>query len=296
MVIKRFFIAVFIVCGAIIFAFPFFSDRKLHLVFCDVGQGDATLIKYKSYEVLVDGGPSGTKLLDCLSKNIPPWDREIELVVLSHPESDHLTGLIDVLEKYEVKQIVLNSIIKESAVFWQFRQKVIAEKSQIYLPRAGDQLKLGPLNLVVLWPKEKLGDNRLWQEAPAATETSPQVLGAATVSGEINNTSVVLKLSFGAFDALLSGDIGFAAEEVIDFPEVEVLKVPHHGSRYSTSEGFLDQSKPQLAVISVGKNSFGHPTQEVIDRLEKAKAKIRRTDQSGEIEIVSDGKKWGIKR
>ncbi len=283
-----------------VFSLP---DNRLHLVFCDVGQGDAILITYKQTQILVDGGPNN-KVLGCLADNIPFWDRTLEMVILTHPEADHFSGLIDVIKRYNVKQFVVNSIIPESTGlpsealpaggaklgFWEFYQVVLDEKVNIYSPQAGDRLKIGPIELLVLWPKEKLGDNRLW------LRDTPSVLGTATYPGKINETSIVLKLSFGNFDTLLTGDIDFDVEKQVNLSrqrgEIEVLKIAHHGSKYSTGEEFLKKIKPQLAVISVGKNSFGHPTKEVIEKLRDLDIKILRTDQEGEIRVVSDGKNW----
>jgi len=268
------------------------------------------LVQHKDIQVVIDGGPSKNSLAECLSENIAPWDREIEMMILTHPDADHLTGLIDVLENYSVSQVVVNFVVKESADFWEFHQKALVEGAQIYSPQAGDKFKLGLINFSVLWPQEKLGDERVWRagegELAAGRSLSSEVaegllrggterfeiLGAATVSDEANETSIVLKLSFGSFDALLAGDIGFATENKIDFPEVEVLKIPHHGSRYSTSDDLLKESLPELAIISVGKNFFGHPTEEVIEKLSNLEIRILRTDQEGGIEIVSDGASW----
>ncbi len=127
----------------------------------------------------------------------------------------------------------------------------------------------------------------------ASSGSMGEILGAATYSGELNETSIVLQLSFGHFCALLTGDLPSQMEGQLDnLAPCQVLKVPHHGSKSSTSQAFLQKVKPQLAVISVGKNRFGHPTKEVIDRLKSLKIKTLRTDQQGEIEIVSDGRRW----
>lgn len=249
-------------------------DNKLHLVFCDVGQGDAILIYRGSTQILIDGGPNQS-ILNCLSSHLPFWDREIEMVVTTHPEADHISGMIDVIERYSVKQFVVNSLGKESAVFQEFQNSVLAENADVYFPKTGDRINLGPLRLTVLWP-----------------QSQENVLGATTIERGINDTSVVLKLSFGEFDALLTGDISTKVESQLDLTDIEVLKVAHHGSKYSTGEEFLKQIQPELAVISVGKNSFGHPTEEVLKRLSNQAIKLLRTDQEGEIEVVSDGKKW----
>lgn len=257
-------------------------DNRLHLIFCDVGQGDAILLFQGSNQILIDGGPDQS-VLGCLSNHLSFWDREIEIVVATHPESDHITGLIDVADRYDVKQFVVNSIGKDSAVFRDFKSAVLAEGSDVYFPKEGDRISIGSLKLLILWPQ--------FQE---------QVLGATTVDKMANETSIVLKLSFGDFDALLTGDISAKIENQLDLSDslsrrrggIEVLKVAHHGSKYSTSEEFLAQVQPELAIISVGKNSFGHPTKEVIEKLRNLEIKILRTDEEGEIEVVSDGRKW----
>lgn len=285
-------------------------DNKLHLVFCDVGQGDAILISYRATQVLVDGGPNN-KVLNCLAENMPFWDRTVEMVVLTHPQADHFTGLIDVIERYRVEQFVINSIVYESAGFWEFYQALLAEEAKIYSPQAGDKIRLGPIQFLVFWPKEELGDSRMWLASQGDTsdgdpkgllrgggidERKAQILGAVTYSGNLNETSIVLKLSFGSFDAFLTGDIGVKTESQLDLSDIQVLKVAHHGSKYSTSEEFLKQAQPELAVISVGKNRFGHPTNEVIKRIRELGIRLLRTDQEGEIEIISDGKNWRVKR
>lgn len=243
-------------------------DNNLHLVFCDVGQGDATLIVYKQNQILVDGGPD-QKVLSCLSQNLPFYDRRIEMVVLTHPEEDHFFGLIDVLKRYDVRYFVSNGIKKSSASFAEL-EKIKEEKKVLsVLVKTGDQIKIGLLFFSVLWPEKDYIQTK-----------------------ELNDSTVVLKLSFGDFEALLTGDISEKVENLLNLDKVEVLKVAHHGSKFSTSTAFLNLVKPYLAVISVGENRFGHPTAEVLERLKQAGAKILRTDQIGTIEIVSDGRQW----
>lgn len=257
---------------AAIFNLP---DDKLHLVFCNVGQGDAILIYRKSTQILVDGGPDQS-VLNCLSNNLPFWDREIEMVIATHPEADHITGLIDVIERYNVKQFVINPVGKNSAIYGEFQNAVLREKSDVYFPQIGDKIKLKSLELAILWPK-----------------TQEEVLGVSSPDREVNDTSTVFQISYGNFCALFTGDISIKTESQLDrVPPCQLLKVAHHGSKYSTSEEFLKQTQPELAVISVGKNSFGHPTKEVIERLRNLVIKTLRTDEEGEIEVVSDGREW----
>lgn len=274
----------------------YFPDNQLHLIFCNVGQGDAILVRRGFNQILIDGGPD-ERVLECLSDNLPFWDRTIEMVVLTHPQADHLTGLISVLERYEVLSFMVNNIVNDTERFWRFREVLIKEGAKIYNPKAGERIELAKMNFDVLWPKEELGSPLVWQRASQDEGIGERefILGAATYSGNFNQTSVVLKLEFGDFCALLTGDIDQSTESQLDkVSPCQVLKVAHHGSKYSTSEEFLEMIRPDLAVISVGKNSFGHPTQGVIDKLRSIGARLLRTDQNGKIEIISDGEKWWI--
>ncbi|MDP3888829.1 MAG: MBL fold metallo-hydrolase [bacterium] len=278
-----------ILIASAIFSFP---DNKLHLIFCDVGQGDAILITYNQTQILVDGGPN-QKILGCLSKHMPFWDKDLELIVSTHPEADHLTGLVSVLERYNVRQISTNSFPDESGVFSKFRQEVIEKKIPVFSPKTGDQIKIGPIKLKTLFPLQKLGDEVVWKN-PADIK----VLGLNNFSGNFNDTAIVSQLSFGKFQALLTGDIGINQENDInsELGPVDVLKVAHHGSKSSSSEAFLEKIAPKLAVISVGiGNRYGHPTNEVLERLRNLNIKILRTDTDGEVEVVSDGESWGVK-
>lgn len=252
-----------------VFSLP---DKRLHLVFCDVGQGDAILVSYRTTQILIDGGPDN-RVLNCLSGNMPFWDRTIEMVILTHPEKDHLTGLIDVFKRYQIEQFVSNSVSSESLVFNKFQEAVLEERALSYAPQKGDKFLVDGVQFRVLWPEYKVTDEN-WQ------------------GNSLNEISIVLELSFANFDILLTGDISSKVEEQLELAEVEVLKVAHHGSKFSTSEDFLKKIKPRLAVISVGKDRFGHPTEEVIRKLRDLDIRILRTDKDGEIEIVSDGQRW----
>jgi competence protein ComEC len=252
-------------------------DNQLHLVFCDVGQGDAILVSHRFTQVLIDGGPNN-QVMDCLSENLPFWDRKIEMVVATHPDADHITGLVEVAKRYQVDYFLLNSSGKDSAVFTAFREAVDQESARVHFPKIGDYLQVGPAQIAVLWP-----------------ESQGKVLGETTMARGANETSTVFKLSYGQFDALFPGDIGLRTEALLELDDIEVLKVAHHGSKHSTGDDFLSQVKPELAIISVGKNSFGHPTIEVLERLENFGSRVLRTDQLGSIEIVTNGEQWRVK-
>ncbi len=239
--------------------FSFWPDDQLHLIACDVGQGDAILIKKGFDEVLIDGGPNN-KVMECLSNNLPFWEKTIELVVLTHPEKDHITGLVEVLKRFKVKKIISNSLLVDKAAFRAFREAVGQEEIEVFSPKKGDKIKLAGMDFEVLWPKERLGDLRLWSQLAYDTEKSG-VLGISSFEGEINETSVVLWLKYDQFDAFLTGDIDQRTEEEIadehELEGIEVLKVAHHGSKYSSSQEFLEKIKPKIALISVGKNQWG---------------------------------------
>ena len=295
----KYWILVFIsIFGLIWGAISYWPDGRLHLVACNVGEGDAILIKKNFDEVLIDGGPNN-KVLECLSKNLPFWDKTVELMVLTHPDNDHITGLVEVLKRFKVKKIIANSLWIDKETFRAFRETVVQQKISVFSPKKGDTIKLAGMSFEVLWPKEKLGDGNIWSELALGSQES-DVLGVSGFQGEINETSVALWLKYGQFDAILPGDIGQKQEEEIaaehEFGKIEVLKIAHHGSKYSSSQLFLEKIKPGVALISVGKNSWGHPTEEVLEKLQNIEVKILRTDKEGDVEIVSDGNKWiGLK-
>jgi len=319
---KYFLLGSFIALGLSIGFVAQLPDGKLHLVFCDVGQGDATYIKTKKgSDILIDGGPN-EKVLSCLGRHMAFYNRDIELMVLTHPHTDHFTGLIYVLERYRVKKIVLENIyVPNNDKFEAFRQKIAEEKAEIYNLKAGDKIVVDGVELTALWPKEVIGDRNLWNitnisnmtniqmnnqiskysnekaEKKECDENCQKVLGASTVSGDLNNCSLVFLLKNNDFRALLTGD---ADKEVLskinelkegngefDFREkpLDLLKAPHHGSKHSLSTTLLYQLKPKMAVISVGKNSFGHPASEILKILRDEDIKILRTDKNGEVEI-----------
>ena len=268
------------------------QDDKLRIVMCDVGQGDAVLVSWKSYQLLVDGGPDNS-VLSCLGKNMGFWDRKIEVVVVTHPQADHMTGLIEVVERYEVGQLIAAKVVNDIPEFWRLRQVVEEKQVEVKELVKGDRLRLGAVELKVLWPEERGEELLAWRRG----DEDRQVLGMKSYQPDMNKMSLVLLGSFGKFDFLLTGDIGEGEERELlaELEAVELLKVAHHGSRYSTSEGFIEQVRPEIGVISVGeRNRFGHPTQAVLDRLAEVGTEVMRTDKDGMVRIVSDGEKTWV--
>jgi competence protein ComEC len=263
-------------------------DGKLHMVFCDVGQGDATYIRFADgTDVLIDGGPNDKRVTDCLGNHMPFWDRSIDIVILTHPQKDHMDGLLTIFKRFRVRYFA-HSSLAGSEKGQEFEKTAKKNGVVSKLVGQGEAIKLGRgAVLSVLWP------------SPSLAAAGSGVLGAST---DANDTSVVVSLSYGRFDALLMGDADshidtrLTMRPFLQTAGLDVLKVPHHGSKTGMTEGFLQWIGPaKLAVISVGKNSYGHPAQETIDSLVKKGLEVKRTDQSGDIEITSDGRDWQVK-
>lgn len=257
-------------------------DDKLRVSILDVGEGDAILISQGSQQTLVDGGPDPNKICLELGKEMPFWDRTIELVVLTHPEADHLTGLVEVLQRYQVERVMESSRENDTDIYREWQRLIEGNGIKPTTAQAGQQIDLGHgITMGVLHPQEELlGD------------TGP----------ELNNNSIVLRLVKGKVSFLLTGDIEQEAELELIARRANlrstVLKVAHHGSDTSTTPEFLAVVNPQLAVISVGKdNPFGHPDDEVINRLEERldPENIFRTAKHSTIEFITDGERLWVK-
>ena len=261
-------------------------DDNLHISFLDVGQGDAILIQWGSQQVLVDGGPSPQAIALALGKKMPFWDRTIELVVLTHPSADHVTGLVEVLNRYRVRQVLYPDLEFESNIYAEWRSLLKEKDIRCTLAQAGQQINLGEVIIEVLNP-----------QMPLLTGTE----------SDIDNNGVVLRLKMAEVSFLLTADIMWEAEFELIARRANlastVLKVAHHGSATSTTTEFLVVVNPRLAVISVGEgNPFGHPSDEVVDRLKQklGEENIYRTykhdtDEHATIEFITDGEKLWVR-
>jgi len=255
-------------------------DDNVHVTFLDVGQGDAILISRGSRQVLVDGGPSPQAVTLELGRQMPFWDRSIDALVVTHPEADHLTGLVEVARRYHVAQVIDGQTASESDL-WQEWDRTLTER--------GIQRRAAAIGQRV-----SLGDGVTLEVLNAAV--------AADAQEEPNNRSVVLKVTAGRVSFLLTGDIEEPAEAALISRRADlaatVLKAAHHGSSSSTGDAFLALVHPQVAVISVGKdNAYAQPSELVTARLEAqvGAASLYRTDRDGTVEFITDGERLWVK-
>jgi competence protein ComEC len=250
-------------------------DNDLHIIACDVGQGDAILIQKNTTQILIDGGPDKS-VLDCLGKYMPFWDKQIELVILTHPQEDHYGGLIDVFKNYEI--LLFGEYDRQSG---NLSYQVLGNipTNPITLTK-GTKLRLGMIYLDILHPS---GNNQITNSKLQMTNT--------------NDTGIVILMKYARFKALFTADVeNEVSDELSELPEIQNLnyiKVNHHGSKNGLSQKLLDAVDPDVAVISVGKkNSYGHPNEGIIKMLNAKNINIKRTDQEGDINIKTDGIKF----
>jgi competence protein ComEC len=247
-------------------------DGKLHLYFLDVGQGDSILINTPgNYQILIDGGPN-SRVLGQLSRVMPFWDRQIDLVVGTHPDSDHTNGLNSVLASYQVKQIWLPDFESPGENYQKLLEGIKREQITPVAPIQGDELVTEDgVKIKVLWPKQK---------KPLVPTT--------------NQGSVVLLLEYQNYKVLLTGDAESSVQPYGGFEDdIHILKVPHHGSKNGFKEGYLSSLKPDIAIVSAGKNNrYGHPDPGILAQLSEAGSQIFQTASSGRIEVVMTSESW----
>lgn len=248
--------------------FEFFHERdKLVVTFCDVGQGDGAFVRTPGHhDIVIDTGPDAS-ILKCIGSSMPFWDRSIDLIILSHFNLDHVAGVIDIINRYKVNRIAVSTTNTQredvNNYMMLFKDKNIAiddiDKSDKYKIEDGMVIfTLGPGN-------------------------NPGLI-------EENNSSLIQMLSYKDYDFLFTGDSSYEVlNPILDGlgSEIEVLKVPHHGSKTGLNKDSFKNFKPNIAVISSGKNNrYHHPTKEVLNLLEENEIQIRRTDHEGNIRFV----------
>lgn len=238
------------------------NAQTTKVVFLSIGQGDAILISEGMNQIVIDGGRDGQLLLSRLGRHIPFYDRTIETLIPTHPDADHVGGLSALLDRYQVKTVLDSGARTDTKSAFLFYRDLEREGAEILPAVRGTKLTLpGGGVLDIIFPF-----------APLPADIP-----------ETNEGSVVSRFSFGETSFLLTGDLPDEERFIGDLEQATVLKVAHHGSQYSTSDVLLDIVQPKEAVISVGKNSYGHPHPSVLDRLSAQAVNVFRTDVAGDI-------------
>ena len=244
------------------------ADGFLHVYFLDVGQGDAIFIKTPDgKQILVDGGPNND-VVQKLGRLMPFYDRKLDVIVITHTDADHITGLVQLLERYDVDLIVRSNIDCGTSLCLALEEEINKKDALVWTVETGDEIDLGYGVLMdILYPFDKEYQDK-----------------------KVNNNSVIAKLVSNGNSLLLTGDIESKVEKKLSFSGLDIsadfLKLAHHGSKTSTTEEFLNLVSPSLAFINVGFNRYGHPSIEVLERLEKRGIKYYRTDKDGDIHLI----------
>lgn len=251
------------------------TTGDLRAYFLDVGQGDSALILFKDKVILIDAGETdaGKTVVGDLKKL---GVNKIDLVVATHPHSDHIGGMQDVLDSFPVEKVLDSGTPSSSTLYERFLSRIERENIPYLVAEPGQTIEIDPsLRILVLSPpKGRIGE-------------------------DINTNSVVLRISYGTVNLLFTGDATTAAEEVMvktGYPlDAQVIKIGHHGSSGSSSAAFLARVRPEVAVISLAAdNPYGHPHEETMERLLAAGPQVFRTDRDGTILIRSNGAMFSV--
>ena len=245
-------------------------DGELEVYFVDVGQADAILIKNDNESMLIDAGNNedGELLVNYFkSLNI----NSFKYLVGTHPHEDHIGGLDDIINNFSIDNIYLPDAITTTKTFTEVLDAIENKNMMFEVPKIGEKIILG--NAVI------------------------EIIYTGTDTSDLNNTSIVLRLDYGETSFLFTGDATDKTEKLIlnNNIDVDILKVGHHGSKYSTTDSFLTRTSPKYAVISVGNpNSYGHPNNETLTKLSNQGVQVHRTDEEGTILITTDGNNINI--
>ncbi|MGB9763075.1 MAG: ComEC/Rec2 family competence protein [Minisyncoccia bacterium] len=257
-----FFVLLNLFCYYLIFDFLFLNDE---VAFLNIGQGDSELIRTKAGNVLIDSGPDNQILFE-ISKILPFYDKTIDLVIISHPNTDHFNGLFSLLEHYKIRAVLLNDL-NYPASRYQKLIKTLRDKNVLLLRgKIGTKISWFNNYFLIIYPNENFLKNL-----------------------NVNERSLVVLLKLNQRKFLFTGDIDAKIEKQIIqiFKEkIDILKVAHHGSKTASSLEFLESIKPEIAVIEVGENKFNEPHETVLERLNNLKIKIFRTDLNGTIKFI----------
>jgi competence protein ComEC len=246
------------------------GDGGPYAAILDIGQGDSTLVVLDSgIKILTDAGPDASVTRE-LEEVFVPGDRYIDLAIITHPQLDHFNGFLDVIKRYEIGAFIVNGREADDSApgsAWRaLREAIDAKHIPLITLRAGDRIRIHEETVDILSPNADL-----------------------VRSGELNDTGIVQLVRGRGWRMLLTADIGFTAEDELRRQvglRADILKVGHHGSKYSTGGAFLQSVSPRIATISVGaRNRYGHPTEETMNRLRENGVQLFRTDTQGTIRI-----------
>lgn len=259
------------------------SQASLKVSFLDIGQGDAILIQTPNgHDMLIDGGPND-RILEKLSEKMSYFDRHLDIILETHPDADHITGLIPVLKKYDVSNIITSPILGHTGIFDELEKHEQEERADMYIGERGDEIIFGDgVQVRVLYPSKNFHGS----------------------SKATNDASVSVLVTYGEQSILLTGDLpseheGEIVRELMRLEKsasvtqapVTIYKAGHHGSKYSSGDKLLSYIQPNYTVISAGKdNRYGHPNPEAVGRLEKYSHEILSTIDHGTVSFLLDGR------
>jgi competence protein ComEC len=249
------------------------ADGTTHITVLDVGQGDSILVEGgRGGRMLIDGGPDPDRLLVELDRRLPPWDRRIDVLVLTHPHEDHVAGMPLLLERYRIGRIYETGMRGPGPGYSAFARELAASTTPRGTLATGARMTLDDIHFEVLWPD------------PGRVPREPPDAGRG-----INDVSVVLLGEVSGRRFLLTGDVEDDVDPILasrNLPTVEILKVAHHGSATASTPAFLDRVRPAVAIVSSGAgNPYGHPARSTIDRLAGTGAQVLRTDTDGSVGV-----------
>lgn len=260
------------------------TGRILEVYFLDVGQGDAILIiTPENQTMLIDGGPNN-KILQKLGEYLPAFSKRIDIILLTHPHADHVIGLVEVFKRYEIGAVILSGAELKTDVYSEFLKTTLEKNIPVIIAEAGEAIHFSNnLEFDILSPEQT--ENLVFNKKSE---------GFGSGGNDVNDTSIAGKLIFNDFSAMFMGDATSKIENrILSYGEnlkSDILKVGHHGSKYSSSLLFLKTVSPKAAIIEVGaKNFYGHPSESALSRLKIIDASIFRTDQNGDIKVLTNG-------
>ncbi len=266
------------ICFVFLFLFSFFyldKEEGIEVTFLDIGQGDATFIQFSNGQQMLVDCSKDARVISALGRVMPFYDHHIDYLLITHPDLDHYGGCEEVLRRFDVDTVVYNGLRKEESDTWNSFFQAIEDEGGVYYEISREES----------WEFDGTFIRFLYPDRPV------------TKNDESNNTSIVFQIEYEGVSLLMMGDAEAELEEYLlgkygDELDVDVLKLGHHGSNSSSIQDFVDITSPDYAIVSAGEgNRFGHPSLRVLKRLERAGAKVLRTDLMDDIivEINNNG-------